>query len=176
MPTLTERLVDLGLLGTPSDAERSEWADVDHDNDEFWDSEVAEILFRRWGNTGGLRHGFLAHDWRFGSETQDVIAELAQALADERLAMRQLSMKDGVIEVEVALDGETFERHSINVTSLADVGYKVDAWLAASGAARRVFQLETGGDWHAFLLCSPEVMDRLRGAGMRLEDELEPDE
>lgn len=50
---------------------------------------------------------------------------------------------------------------------LDDITGRVDAELARAGAAKRIFMLETQGDWFAFLIVSPEAVAGLRKAKVR---------
>ncbi len=104
------------------------------------------------------RHdGYLRHDWRFGQETDDVMAELASLLPDSRLP-RQIRWSqrettehghaETISTIHLAMPDEG--ERALDVRSLHDIIMLVNEILDAAGDARRLYALETGGDWHAY--------------------------
>jgi hypothetical protein len=103
-----------------------------------------------------VAEGYLSHDWRFGQETDDVVAELSARVG--RPLLRQLGMKSNIIEVERASG-----RLDIEVESLDDVVRAYNQALADAGDARRFVAVDTQGDWHAYFLLLLDVVSTIRG-------------
>ena len=86
-PMTAEDLIALldseGLLGPPASREALRQS-VFGARREVVAADFATLLFRRWRETGGLALGFMAHDWRFGHETDDIIEEFSDMLVGER--------------------------------------------------------------------------------------------
>ena len=131
-------------------------------------SDFATLLFRRWRETGGLGLGFMAHDWRFGHETDDIIEEFSDMLVGEPLTMRQTAVKGPRIHVRLATPDGQGRTAVVDCSEegLVDVVSAVNGWLVAAGAAKRLFNLPTSGDWNAVLAGTPErhAMLLARGA------------
>src|SRR4051812_38590617 len=93
------RLVDAGLVrgldAARLDALRAEcW---DDDEERMEEAGVLGILTMFYESVEkGVRDGFLWHDDRFWMETQDVVAELAAMLHDDRALYRQVSAGEKV--------------------------------------------------------------------------------
>ena len=107
--------------------------------------------FRAREPRGGLRFGFLSHDWRFGQETDDVVAELARCLEGEPLTfekawVEQVDLEEGGLDAVAAF---------------------INDKLAAASARRRIFSLETDGDWHAYIVRTPREMKAMVARGFR---------
>ena len=110
------------------------------------------------------RDRFLVHDWKFGQETDDVIAELCGLVGDPPLFV-QLAVEEDGIEVR-GPSGEEF----IAVEMLDDVVAHINAVLDGGTPFGdvRFYALETGDERHAyFVLAAPEAA-RLRAAGIPL--------
>lgn len=110
------------------------------------------------------RDRFLVHDWRFGQETSDVIAELCALIGDPPLFV-QLAVEDDGIAVR-GPSGEDF----IAVESLDDVVAHVNAVLDGGTPFGdvRFHALQTGDDRHAYFLLGTLESARLRAAGIPL--------
>lgn len=155
-----------GLLGPPASRDDLRKA-VFAGRTEIVAGDFASVLFRRWRNTGGLAVGFLAHQRRFGGETDDVIEELSDMLAGEPLKMRQTAMKGPRLHVRLATpDGQG--RTAVVDSSehgLADVVDAVNGWLVDAGASKRLYNLPATGEWQGVLACTPERHESLRARG-----------
>jgi hypothetical protein len=105
--------------------------------------------------------GFLTHDWRFGAETDDVIAEFAARVSGEPLLVQiENDPERGVLRAR-AKDGRDRAFDFGADASLATIAEAFDEELARAKDPRRFFSLETGGDYFAFLLLRPAVASRL---------------
>jgi len=115
------------------------------------------------------RHdGYLRHDWRFGQETEDVLAEIA-ALIPGAAVPRQVSWSKrttterghretiGTLHARLP-DGS---ERALDVDSLDDVVGLVNDVLRAAGDPRRLYPLATEGDWHAVLVLETDRARRL---------------
>ena len=134
---------------------------------ELDDSALAYLLRHVHGEgDAGLAFGFIAHRWEFGYETADVIAEFAECLHGEPVRLEQIT--ENPLHVRAwrggASDDVWIELDSNGLRSIARF---IDGQLAAAHATRRVFALETNGDWHAFLIRPVEEIEALRRAGIR---------
>jgi hypothetical protein len=106
--------------------------------------------------------GYLRHDWRFGQETDGVVAELA-ALAGGEPLLRQLEIGEDFVRLADPAGRED----TLAVESLDDVVAAYNRALEQAGDPRRFCALETAGDWHAYLLLEPArraKIGRLLGA------------
>lgn len=106
-----------------------------------------------------VAEGYLRHDARFGQETSDVLAELAERVPGVHL-WRQLEWTKQTLNVELP-DGS---KRSVEVESLDDVVALANEALAAAGDARRFYPLDTDGDWHAYLALTAARADRIARA------------
>jgi hypothetical protein len=110
-----------------------------------------------------IEDGFLTHDWRFGQETDDVIAEICARLGGPPL-FEQLAVSEGAIEVR----DRAGTRHKIAVESLDDVIDFFNAALAKLNDPRRLIAFEDDGDQVSYLVAKPVVSKRLRELGVPL--------
>lgn len=169
-PMTAEDLIALldseGLLGPPASREALRQS-VFGARREIVASDFATLLFRRWRETGGLAVGFMAHDWRFAHETDDIIEEFSDMLVGEPLTMRQSAMKGSRLHVRLATPDGTGRTAVVDFAEegLGDVVQAVNGWLVDAGASKRVFNLPTSGDWKAVLACTPERHESLRARG-----------
>jgi cold shock CspA family protein len=114
--------------------------------------------------------GYLRHDWRFHQETDDVLAELAVLLPDVKLpAQLAWTERDtterGHRELRASLrvrlpDGA---EQQVDIDSLDDVVELVNKALRTAGDGRRVYALDTAGDWHAYYVLASDRAKRLAG-------------
>jgi len=170
-PMLAEDLIALldseGLLGPPASREALRQS-VFGARREIVASDFATLLFRRWRETGGLAVGFMAHDWRFAHETDDIIEEFSDMLVGEPLTMRQTAVKGPRIHVRLATPARQGRTAVVDCSEegLGDVVAAVNGWLVDVKASKRLYNLPTSGDWNAVLACTPErhAMLLARGA------------
>ena len=115
----------------------------------------------------GLAFGFLSHDWRFGQETQDVIAEFAACLKGEPIRFEQIETKPDALRVRSStIDSRDDDWIDLAGQGLEAVAHFLNQKLEIARASRRVFSLETGGDWHAFLIRTGDEIAAMRAAGV----------
>lgn len=111
-----------------------------------------------------IEDGFLTHDWRFGQETDDVIAEISARIGGPPM-FEQTAKRDDVIEVR----DRTGAHHRIEVTSLADVIDFFNVALSRGNDERRLVAFDDeDGDQLSYLLTTPEAAKRLRRLGIPL--------
>jgi hypothetical protein len=116
---------------------------------------------------GGLSRGFIAHDWRFGQETDDVVAELARCLPDEPVTFSQTGSEPDALRIRVSRGGEATETWvDLEDGGLDAVVDFLNGQLARAGARRRIFALETDGDWHAYIVRTPEEIAQMKERGL----------
>lgn len=103
------------------------------------------------------RHdGYLRHTKPFQPSTADILAEIAALIPDAAIP-RQLSWAVRTLQVRLP-DGS---ERSLDVESLDDIVFLVNDTLRAAGDLRRLFPLQTTGDWHAYFVLSAERAKRL---------------
>lgn len=155
-----------GLLGPPASRDDLRKA-VFAGRTEIVASDFAAVLARRWPHNSGLAVGFMAHDHRFGQETDDIIEEFADMLDGEPIRMRQTAMKGSRIHVRIATPDGQGRTAVIDCSEggLEDVVHAVNSWLTDAAASKRLHSLDTTGDWHAVLACTPERHESLRARG-----------
>jgi hypothetical protein len=111
------------------------------------------------------RDRYLVHDWRFGQETDDVIAELSGLLGTPPLFV-QLENGAGGIQVR-GPDGDEW----IQLEGLHDVVSHFNNALArgTSFGDVRIYALRTEDERHAYFALAKSAYDRLRAAGIPLD-------
>ena len=109
---------------------------------------------------------WLSHDWHFGQETHNVVAEFAALVGGIPLVVQVANLeREGVLRVQPV--GGKVRDLDFSFTSrsktlcLEDLATLFNELLAAKGDTRRFYSLETGGDWFAFYLLDAEVAQRL---------------
>ncbi len=111
---------------------------------------------------------FITHDWRYGQETRDVIAEFDAPLEGEPVRFRQVSTdKAGLIMSVVREDATSSVRFEGDNASLDQIASRVDAELHRADAARRVYRLDFDGEQLSYLIVTPDVVARLRKAKVK---------
>jgi len=155
---LCEAGVVRGLDGARLDALRAEcW---DGDEEQMEEAGVLGILTSFYESVDkGLRDGFLWHDDRFWMETDDVVAEVARMLHDDRPLFRQVSALEKIStarrfrETVQALELERDDgvRKIIEARSLDDVIGCFNEELRARGRSRRILPLDTSGGWKMYV-------------------------
>jgi hypothetical protein len=153
MKKLVSTLVAHGLAPKQTAEELDEIAESAGwtEDDDIGDDAAANILAELHREKGtGRAHGFIALDVRWGNDTNDVVAEFANALGDEAKAIASVRPPNA----ERGDDLDAFVR-------------KLNAMLEAAGAARRIYALETAGDWTAHIARTPEEVATLKRSGVR---------
>lgn len=146
-----------GLLGELNDSVLAQLADelcgADQLDEDFPVIDILDAYYldEERGAARSQKDGYIRHDWRFGQETSDVVAEFAALLGGNPL-FRQLSYRDEGNQSRLAVRRDDGAGLSLIVQSLDDVAALFDYTLKERGDARRFFALETEGDWHAYLL------------------------
>lgn len=102
--------------------------------------------------------GFLTHDWRFGQETDDAPSEFAARLGDSEPLLKQVMIHEN--------DSITFRRQSgdqftIEIGSLDDIANLFNQELKNRADDRRFVPLETGSDFHIYLLLNKKEFKTL---------------
>jgi hypothetical protein len=121
----------------------------------------------------GLRDGFLWHDDRFWLETDDVVAELAGALHDDRPLFRQLAVREKVSTARrfretvqaMELERDDGVRKSIEARSLDDVVACFNEELRARGRQRRIVALDTSDGWKMYVAIELRTARKLCAEG-----------
>lgn len=104
--------------------------------------------------------GYIRHDWRFGQETSDAVAELA-ALVGTQPILRQLGYRTEKGETLLGVRRDDGVGLSIEVRSLDDIVALFNVTLQERRDERRFFSLDTEEDWHAYLLLTHYTADHL---------------
>ncbi|APR80404.1 Hypothetical protein A7982_05751 [Minicystis rosea] len=111
---------------------------------------------------------FITHDWRYGQETDDVIAELDAPLEGEPVRFRQVSSDKAGVTMSVVRDDATSSvRFEGDDASLDQIAARVDQELHRAGAARRIYRLDFDGEQLSYLIVTPDVVARLRKAKVK---------
>ncbi|MEM9069971.1 MAG: hypothetical protein AAGE52_15770 [Myxococcota bacterium] len=124
---------------------------------------AAVMLQSVYGETGGLDRGFLSHDWRFGQETDDVVAELDRCVRTGPLRFKQLKKDDEgiLLQWESATTGEVDNDWVFVEEGLLDVVSVVNRVLRQAGSELSFYSLDTSGDWIAVVACTQAVVKQL---------------
>lgn len=141
-----------GKLSEMNDAVQAELLDeLDTDIDDV-DTMSMLTAFYDFGLTKrGQRDGFLAHDWRFGQETDDVVAEFSALVGGGEPLLKFVKFDNDTGRVEV-------ERRSGEVISapfdgsLDDVAAVFNLELERFADKRRFVSLHTEGDFFSYYL------------------------
>ncbi len=138
----------------------------DADEEDFGAGDLLDVLAAYYdeGAKGAARaqhDKWLAHDWRFGQETDDVVAEIA-ALVGEPLLVQVSNAGSTLTLRERSGATHAIDFSAKSMTSLATIVSLWNELLARAGDRRRFYSLDTGGDWFAFYLLEPERAERLR--------------
>jgi hypothetical protein len=166
------RLVDAGLVrGLDSarlDALRAEcW---DDDEEQMEEAGVLGILTMFYeGVERGVRDGFLWHDDRFWLDTDDVVAELAAMLHDDRPLFRQLRIRetrdDGEAVQELQLERDDGEPKTVTARGFDDVVACFNDELRARGRPKRIVALDTSGEWKMYVAGELRLLRKLAAEG-----------
>jgi len=166
------RLADAGLVrgldASKLDALRAEcW---DDDEEQMEEAGVLGILTMYYeGVERGVRDGFLWHDDRFWLDTDDVIAELAAMLHDDRAMFRQLSIQEVAGGDEAVQRIELERDDGVGKTLLAggfdDVVACFNEELRARGRPKRIVALDTSGEWKMYVAGELRLLRKLAAEG-----------
>lgn len=127
-------------------------------------SATYRLLQAGWSDEDAIRRGVIIHDWRFGQETSDVIAEFDRALDVGPVRFAQLASTRERFAMRVTRGATVQDVEFPADVTLGDIAARIDGVLAQAGAPRRVHALETDGDEFAFLVVEPRVIEALRAA------------
>lgn len=130
-----------------------------------FDEEEVELVpflqaFYTMENAQAINDGFMHHDWRFGQETSDALAEFAQVVGGTTQLLKQIDYAPGTPSFQhnspppnvLTLERRDGERLSLPVESLDDIAAAFNQQLEKIGDERCFVALETDGDWHAYYL------------------------
>jgi hypothetical protein len=155
---LVEAGVVRGLDGARLDALRAEcW---DGDEEQMEEAGVLGILTMFYETVDkGLRDGFLWHDDRFWMDTDDVVAEIAGMLHDDRALFRQVSITEKISTARrfretvqaIELERDDGVKKNIEARSMDDVVACFNEELRARGRQRRIFALDTSDGWKMYV-------------------------
>ena len=154
---LTRILDDLGI----------DFDEID-DDDELGLLEIVQSYYASEStdlSPRAVKDGFTSHDWRFGQETDDVVAELCQLIG--KPIYRQIEYTDEPRTDVVGkttylhMESNTGERVKIKVDGLEDIVAFMNQALKKRGDDRRFVSCDTRGDWYAFFLVKPAAYELL---------------
>jgi hypothetical protein len=174
--TAVLRLVEEGMVrgldGPRLDALRAEcW---DGDEEQMDEAGLLGILTSFYETVErGVRDGFLWHDDRFWMETDDVVAEVAAMLHDDRPLFRQVSIQEKVSTARrfretlqaIELQRDDGVAKSIDVRTLDDVVACFNEELRARGRQRRIVALETSSGWRMYVAGELRLLRKLAAEG-----------
>ena len=170
------RLADAGLVrgldASKLDALRAEcW---DDDEEQMEEAGVLGILTMFYETVEkGLRDGFLWHDDRFWMDTDDVVAEIAGMLHDDRPLFRQLSIAEKISTARrfretvqaIELERDDGVRKTIEARTLDEVVACFNEELRARGRQRRIVALDTSEGWKMYLAVELRLARKLVAEG-----------
>lgn len=124
----------------------------------------------------GARDGFIWHADEFWHDTDDAVAELAHALSPEagsRPLFRQLSAKERISTARkvretvlaVELERDDGVKKSVEAHTLDDLVAVFNAELKARGRSKRLFPLETAGEWQMYVAMELRLARKLTAEG-----------
>lgn len=119
----------------------------------------------------GAKDGFVWHAETFWHDTDDAVAELAQAVREpifkQLRAREKIStarrFRETVLALELQRDDGVVKE--IEVQALGDLVEVFNAELAARGRPRRLFSLDTSGDWEMYVALEPKLARKLFAEG-----------
>jgi hypothetical protein len=169
---LVEEGVVRGLDGPRLDALRAEcW---DGDEEQMDEAGLLGILTSFYETVErGVRDGFLWHDDRFWMETDDVVAEVAAMLHDDRPLFRQVSIHEKVSTARrfretvqaIELQRDDGVTKLIEAHALDDVVECFNEELRARGRQRRIVALETSEGWTMYVAGELRLLRKLAAEG-----------
>jgi hypothetical protein len=169
---LVEAGVVRGLDAARLDALRAEcW---DGDEEQMEEAGVLGILTSFYETLEkGLRDGFLWHDDRFWMETEDVVAEVAGMLHDDRPLFRQVGIAEKISTARkfretvhvIELERDDGVKKSVEARSLDDVVACFNEELRARGRSRRILPLDTSDGWKMYVAIELRMARKLAAEG-----------
>ncbi|HEY1955147.1 MAG TPA: hypothetical protein VGH28_06030 [Polyangiaceae bacterium] len=108
----------------------------------------------------GVQDGYLAHDWRFGQETDDIVAEFVRVLGCPP-ATQIRNDSDGIVVVDAADPSATVTVRR----ELSELAQFFQTRFDALGISRRLIELETHGDLRVFVVRDAALIQQFRTAG-----------
>ena len=169
---LVEAGVVRGLDAARLDALRAEcW---DGDEEQMEEAGVLGILTSFYETLEkGLRDGFLWHDDRFWMETEDVVAEVAGMLHDDRPLFRQVGIAEKISTARkfretvhvIELERDDGVKKSVQARSLDDVVACFNEELRARGRSRRILPLDTSDGWKMYVAIELRMARKLAAEG-----------
>lgn len=128
--------------------------------------QIIECYYRHDGSAKlsarAITDGFLTHDWRFGQETDDVVAEICTLLGGTPLfkQIRYARPSDSAVHsiyatnatAQLIVENANGEQISFAVDSLIDIVAFFNQELQRRADKRRFISLDTEGDYFAFYL------------------------
>ncbi|MCP4448829.1 MAG: PQQ-binding-like beta-propeller repeat protein [Myxococcales bacterium] len=164
---LVATLTEFGLIDPLSSADLRKLSQRIFPGGELDDSAAARVLQHLHGETGALSRGFLCHDWRFGQETDDVVAEFATCLTKESIEIAQLGQKPDELHVRTTIRGEENDAWAdLSEGGLQALASFINRQLEAAGSEVRVHTLATDGDWHAYLIRPTAEASTMSASGL----------
>ncbi len=107
-----------------------------------------------------IQDGYLAHDWRFGRETDDVVAEFVRVLGCPP-AKQIKNDSDGLVVVDAADPSATITVRK----ELSELAQFFQTRFDALGISRRLIELATESDLRVFVARDAAVIQPFRTAG-----------
>lgn len=159
-----------GLLSawTKGARELEESGDFDYEPSENVGAQgFFELLQMFYGSTeagGGtaLKDGYLSHDWRYGQETNDIIAELSECAGKPGwFKLTKIGAADMLF-----FDGADGTKHELCGTNLQDVVEFFNERLRDCGADRQFWEVETDGDYFTFICLPTQSYESLVKVGI----------
>jgi hypothetical protein len=129
----------------------------------FTRAHTIELLTDYYG-TGpterAVQDGYLAHDWRFGQETKDVVAEFVRVLGCPP-ASQVKNDADGIVVVDAADPSATVTVRR----ELSELAEFFQRRFDTLGISRRLIELATEGDLRVFVARDTAQIQPFRTAG-----------
>jgi tetratricopeptide (TPR) repeat protein len=113
------------------------------------------------GSKFSFQEGYIAHDWRYGQETDDIVKEFCTVIG--RPNWFQLT---GINNDQLEVKSSSGEISTIDGIDLSNVAEFFNDRLKADGEDRQFYSLETDCDFFAFLLLSSEKYQSLSKQGL----------
>lgn len=107
-----------------------------------------------------IQDHYLAHDWRFGQETSDIVAEFVRVLGCPP-ATQIKSDSDGLVVADATDPSATVTVRR----DLSELAQFFQSRMDALGIPRRLIEIATGGDLRVFVTRDAAVIQPFRTAG-----------
>ncbi|APR88583.1 hypothetical protein A7982_13932 [Minicystis rosea] len=151
-------LVQRGLVGDRRDVSQH-----------LWRLAPVEALFQIYAPREGIARGFLHYDHRVWNDTDDPAADLAALAGAAALGVSaKLSSADAeIIVLRVESEGRRPKVSRLDIDrGLIPIVQAVNAALARTSNARRVYSCTTTEGRWAFVACTPDEAGELAAAGL----------